>query len=83
MHEGALAIGALWAKTWFEEMRRDGRPVAGGWPGTIDEARHRVRVHFVRELARRGMEELRADELKLATKTVYDRAKREWLNAHT
>lgn len=83
LQEGALAIGALWAKTWCERMRREGRELAGGWPGTVDEARHRVRVHFAGKLACSGMEELRADELTLATRAVYASAKRNWLNAQS
>jgi hypothetical protein len=77
--EGALAIGARWAQGFCEEMRLSGRPVAGGWPGTLPEARARVVAYFGRELARRRLPLLTPDEVGWTTHTTYQKAKRDWL----
>ncbi len=77
--EGALTLGTRWARFWCDEMRRDGRPISGGWPGTVPEARARVAAYFGPELARRRMAQLTADELALAARATYQKAKRDWL----
>jgi len=35
-------LGQTWATEWVQTMRSEGRRVAGGWPGTIPEARMRA-----------------------------------------
>jgi len=37
-----IAAGETWAREAAARLREDGRPVAGGWPGTLSEARQRV-----------------------------------------
>ena len=81
LSEGSALLGAQWALSWFEEMWRTGRPVAGGWPGTLPEARARVVAHFGSELARLDMLQLNPEELARATRSTYDKAKSDWLRA--
>jgi hypothetical protein len=79
LNDGALAIGTTWAKGWCEDMKRDGRPIAGGWPGTMPEARARVAAYFGAELARRRLPLLTEDETRWAARATYQKAKRDWL----
>lgn len=36
------AIGQAWAEARIDALRKEGRSIAGGWPGTMSEARARV-----------------------------------------
>jgi hypothetical protein len=76
-----LKIGAGWAEGWRAEMAKEGRPIAGGWPGTLGEARARVAAHFDHELRRRKMAHLTSDELATATRAAFGQARRDWLAA--
>lgn len=76
---GAITIGAEWAHGWREAMRREGRAIAGGWPGTLPEARARVAAYFGAELARRRMPVMTTDELQIAVAATYEKARRDWL----
>ena len=79
LSDGALSIGAEWAHGWREAMRREGRAIAGGWPGTLPEARARVAAYFGAELARRRMPVMTTDELQVAVAATYEKARRDWL----
>lgn len=79
LHESALRVGEVWAEAWREELKREGRAVEGGWPGTMPEARARVAVHLGNELSRRSWKALTTDELGVASSTTYERARRAWL----
>jgi hypothetical protein len=79
--EEPVELGASWARVWCKSLQTDGRLVAGGWPGTLAEARARVQGHLGSELARRGMPSLSLEELATATSATYQRAKRDWLLA--
>jgi hypothetical protein len=81
LSERPVALGAYWAKVWCEEMQREGRAIDGGWPGTLPEARARVRAVLDPELTRRKMPLLTLDELVAATRAAYEEARREWLKA--
>ncbi len=72
-------LGETWARGWFQTLLTEGRPVTGGWPGTMQEARFRAKTHCDRELSRRGLPPLSQDELLMVTAATYDRAKRDWL----
>ena len=72
-------LGTSWALSVCEKTRTEGRVVAGGWPGTVLEARARVHRHLNEELTRRRMRELSVEELARATSATYSRAKQEWL----
>lgn len=77
--DGAITVGAEWASGWREAMRREGRAIAGGWPGTLPEARARVAAYFGAELARRRMPVMTTDELQVAVAATYEKARRDWL----
>ncbi len=83
LDQGARAVGARWAQGWCDDMRREGRTVSGGWPGTVPEARALVVAHFDLARTRRGEAPLSAPEIASATRTAYTTAKREWLSHNT
>jgi hypothetical protein len=74
-------LGRTWATEWVQTMQNEGRPVSGGWPGTLPEARMRAQEHLDRELRLRKMPLLSKDELAQVTALVYERARNEWLLA--
>lgn len=67
--------GESWARDVAAELRRGGRPVAGGWPGTRSEARARAWPHVA---------VLREDERSAAferlAQLLYTSARRTWLS---
>jgi hypothetical protein len=71
-------LGTEWAVHSCEELKRSGRGIEGGWPGTIPEARSRVQRELASALAAHGLEPLRPNELIAATSATYEQAKREW-----
>ena len=79
LEQGATAVAERWASTWREDLRKQGRPASGGWPGTVPEARARVTAYLGAELARRRMRTLSSDEAGWATQATYASAKRDWL----
>jgi hypothetical protein len=54
----ATAIGEAWANELVRSLRSDDREVIGAWPGTLREARMRVRVAVPRRLDAGLLEEL-------------------------
>lgn len=72
-------LGASWVRVLCEGLRLEGRAIDGGWPGTVPEARSRVRQYLDGELERRGLALLRRDELELVTARTYERARLAWL----
>lgn len=74
------SAGEVWARWWRAELERQGRAAAGGWPGTLSEARARVLEAVLPDLKKHGIGELSFDERELAAKTVYATARRRWLS---
>jgi hypothetical protein len=72
-------LGATWATTVCDTVRKEGRVIAGGWPGTLVEARGRIGQLVNAELARRGFGALTEAELVQATDSAYAHAKKQWL----
>ena len=70
---GSTAAGARWAASWRDDLRKQGRPASGGWPGTLSEARAQVAAIFVRDA-------LTLQERELAARAVYAAARRDWLS---
>ncbi len=81
LEERPGSIGAAWARAVCERINGEGRIIAGGWPGTIVEARARIANHLYSELSGRGMKALGPEELEQAANATYARAKQEWLEA--
>jgi len=79
LEEAAIDAGNRWAAARRDELVREGRPVEGGWPGTLPEARVRVAAHAGRALTARAMSALTYDELGHAARVTYGEARRSWL----
>jgi hypothetical protein len=80
VHERApAAVGVQWAELVCERLRNQGRAVAGGWPGTLAEARGWVAGHLHRELEAHGCAPLQKGELEAAVNASYANAKSHWL----
>lgn len=54
----ATAIGRMWATEVVARLRSADRDIEGGWPGTLAEARARIRAELRRPLALELIEEL-------------------------
>ena len=78
LREQSELLGASWARSWFERMLTEGRPVRGGWPGTLQEARFEVHTQCARTLHMRGLPPLSQDEIVAMANVMYGRAKQEW-----
>ena len=76
LEAAAASEGAAWAAWWLDEMRRQARPVCGGWPGTLSEARRRMVKRIAAELGVSFAPT--AAELDSATRAAYGQAKRDW-----
>jgi hypothetical protein len=76
LERAAVATGAAWAASFMDDLKKQGRPVAGGWPGTLSEARARIVARMSVDLGRRY--QLSPDELELMTRTAYLHAKGRW-----
>jgi len=81
LDERPASIGAAWARAVCDRINGEGRVIAGGWPGTIVEARARIASHLRSELAERRMKALAPEELDRAANVTYARAKQEWHEA--
>jgi hypothetical protein len=54
----AVAVGELWAKELVLALRSDDREIIGAWPGTMSEARMRIRFAVRSKLELQLVEEL-------------------------
>ena len=72
LERSASETGEAWALRLFAELRAEGRRVVGGWPGTLTEARARVRAELRRERPTHA-------EVEHAAGTAYARARHVWL----
>jgi hypothetical protein len=68
--------GRAWANTCIEVLHREGRPVAGGWPGTLTEARLRVSA-CATELKLRPS--ITREELSTLSRLANRAARKAWL----
>jgi hypothetical protein len=80
LEQTALGAGTQWAECCCVEMKKQGRAVAGGWPGTLSEARTRVTLAWVRGCRKHGSA-ITHEELGWLARTAYAQAKRDWLAA--
>jgi hypothetical protein len=79
LERAAVTVGETWARGWLAELGSEGRSAAGGWPGTITQARSRVRVAVTAELARAKFQPAAADEVDRTARAAYARAREVWL----
>lgn len=54
----ASEVGEAWAREYVLELRAQERPPTGAWPGTMREARMRVRTHVANALDAERLDEL-------------------------
>jgi hypothetical protein len=78
LEQSAVGIGQRWADQWRSDLHREGRPAAGGWPGTLREARVRVERHFLAEAARRKISAVTQAEREVAARRAYASARARW-----
>jgi hypothetical protein len=78
LKETALGAGTQWAECCRAELKKQGRAIAGGWPGTLSEARARVTFAWLTG-HRRHRPAITHDELSWLARTAYEQAKRDWL----
>lgn len=71
---------AAWVAAWRDALARDGRPMEGGWPGTMGEARAWVQTHVAPALVRRGLPFPTAEGAALAARDLYAVARTAWLS---
>jgi hypothetical protein len=79
LEQGPITVGTAWARAVCDGISEEGRAIAGGWPGTLVEARARISSRLHDELLKRGMKALEPEELEHAVNATYARAKQEWL----
>jgi hypothetical protein len=73
----AIAAGVAWAAAFSEQLRKEGRRMAGGWPGTLSEARARLYAHLAASMGA-GLV-LANDEMEALSRATYGAAKNDWL----
>lgn len=76
LERAAMDTATAWAHQRMDGLRAEGREVAGGWPGTLSEARHFLRA----TLTQAGLLSITHQELELTARTVYARARSMWLS---
>ncbi len=76
----AEVVGRKWAGDWKREITGEGRPIAGGWPGTISQARARVYAYIHPIMRDRGLRLPSSSENEKTARTLYRHARDSWLN---
>jgi hypothetical protein len=71
LHPLATAVGEAWASELVRSLRAVDREIVGSWPGTLGEARMRIRVALRSKLELHVIEEL--------ARVAYIAARRGWL----
>jgi hypothetical protein len=65
-----------WVKFQIAQLEGEGRPIEGGWPGTVTEARRRL-INCFAKLAKQPSHD--AAEVTLLVDMLYGNAKEKWL----
>lgn len=68
-------VGKAWAKARAESFRSADREVAGGWPGTVSEARAQVLVALG---ARGRRDQVSVEHMQELSRTAYRAARAMW-----
>ena len=79
MNSAAGKLGVDWADRFREQLHRDGRPAAGGWPGTVAEARARVERLLLPALVQKRMPQATSAERAELARALYAAARQRWL----
>lgn len=78
IEQSAVALGQTWAARWRQDLQREGRPAAGGWPGTLREARIYVERALFLEMKGRKMAAITGEEREIAARAAYASARSDW-----
>ncbi len=78
LERAAADAGEEWARTRIAELRAERRVAAGGWPGTLREARAMSRAFVLRPFAAQSLSPPTAEELELAARKAYACARSAW-----
>lgn len=73
LEHDAMACGDRWVERTREQLALEGRPIEGGWPGTMSEARG-----LVASLSAAIKPALTFEESDWVARTIYTHAKRFW-----
>lgn len=71
----AVQAGQAWAEARAGELRRAGRPVVGGWPGTIKEAMAWLLATIGGSVSH---SDVSIDELRSLARTAWGTARKRW-----
>ncbi|HET9956198.1 MAG TPA: hypothetical protein VFQ61_16940 [Polyangiaceae bacterium] len=71
------SVGEAWAQDFAQSLKKEGRAVAGGWPGTLSEARARVVACAAGRLGPNYS--IVPEQLEALTRRAYEVAKKAWL----
>jgi hypothetical protein len=71
------AAGEAWAVAWANTLHGEGRPVSGGWPGTLSEARGRVAACISKRVG--AARRIGPEELEQLARRAYAAARKAWL----
>jgi hypothetical protein len=75
----AELVGREWAERLRAAIVRDRRRAAGGWPGTLREARTHVAVSLIPWLMQNGQPSVTPLQHEGAARVVYASARKLWL----
>jgi hypothetical protein len=81
IERAAIAAADDWVKRLSDELSAERRVAAGGWPGTLSEARNCTRAYVIERLRKSESTPPTADELEFAARTSYARARTQWLSS--
>src|SRR4051794_32370025 len=73
------SLGLAWAKRCRADLVEEQRPAAGGWPGTMTEARAVVANRLAAERKGLGFEQPTNEEREHMARIAYGSARRDWL----
>jgi hypothetical protein len=79
LEQRSIRVGMSWAASCRRDLLAARRAVAGGWPGTLSEARARVFELIPADERARGLAPLTTAEREWAARAVYAAARRDWL----
>lgn len=74
----AIDLAHDWTAAFRLELAREGRPIDGGWPGTLSEARARAGQHARAALSKRAMAAPTAHEVEHVARLTTEKARRVW-----
>jgi hypothetical protein len=75
LEQTAVTVGRSWVDQCRHALHLEGRAAAGGWPGTLREARVRMQHYLEAELARHRITDT---ERELLARRAYASARTEW-----